>query len=189
MNIIIGIDEVGRGPWAGPLVAAAVALPLNCRIKGLKDSKKLNHLQRVELLPLIKRKAISIGIGWVDNAEIDKNGLTWANRTAMQRALAQFNFDYNEIVIDGSYNYLKDSYQLARAEIKADRRFPCVSAASIIAKVARDAYMQKLAAIYPNYGFEKHVGYGTKEHQTLLTEFGPSAIHRLSFKPLVQYST
>ena len=185
MNIVLGVDEVGRGCWAGPLVAGAVVLP--GMIPGLRDSKKLSASQRSKLAEQIYLLAAGWGLGWVTPAEVDRLGMTAAVRTAMVRAVAQVACEYDEIVIDGSYNFL-DGCAPAGAEVRtligADNIVPAASAASIIAKVARDAYMHQMAKEFPGYGFEKHVGYGTARHVQALQTLGPCELHRMSFKPL-----
>jgi ribonuclease HII len=177
----VGIDEVGRGCWAGPLVAGAVVLAQP--IPGLKDSKKLSKLQRERLAKIIQEQAVAIGLGWVWPADIDSGGITAAVKSAMQQALAAITADYDEIIVDGNINYFADNAR-ARAVIKADDLFPCVSAASIVAKVARDQYMEAMAAEYPGYGFEQHVGYGTALHIACLKTLGVTTIHRRSYKPI-----
>lgn len=179
--ITVGIDEVGRGCLAGPLVAGAVVLA--GPISGLKDSKLLTRLARERLDEIIRASALAFGLGWVSAVEIDKLGLTSAVALAMQRALAEIAIDYDEIIIDGNYNFLA-SNPLASTLVRADNLIPAVSAASIIAKVARDNYMIELADSYRDYGFEHHVGYGTKAHLLALAKFGASYIHRRSFAPV-----
>lgn len=180
--MIVGIDEVGRGCWAGPLVAGAVAL--DQPIQGLKDSKMLSKIQRLKLATEITEKAAAIGLGWVSAKEVDALGLTEAVRLAMQRAIQLITVPYDEIIIDGNYNFLP-SEPRARAVIKADGLEPSVSAASIVAKVARDEWMcSSAAAEFPVYGFEKHVGYGTRLHQDMLKAHGICTLHRLSYKPI-----
>lgn len=182
----IGIDEVGRGCWAGPLVAAAVML--NQPVDGLMDSKVLTARRREILAAKINKNA-HVGLGWVTANEVDELGLTDAVRLAMQRAYNDLAVEADSIIIDGNYNYFADLPQ-AKAIIKADATVPEVSAASIVAKVARDNYMRQLALKYPNYGFDKHVGYGTADHQKALNEFGICLEHRKSYKPikaLLQY--
>ncbi len=179
--IVAGVDEVGRGCWAGPLVAGAVIL--DRPISGLKDSKLLTKRQRGSLESEIRIMATAIGLGWVSPAEIDRLGLTKAVSLAMRRALEQIVMDYDEIIIDGNFNFFPKNPK-AKAVIKADASVPAVSAASIIAKVARDNYMAGIAAKYPDYGFDMHVGYGTKLHQERLRLHGVSSIHRRSFKPI-----
>jgi ribonuclease HII len=178
---IIGIDEVGRGSWAGPLVVGAVIL--SRPIDGLKDSKLLSAKQRQRLNGLIYAEAQAIGLGWVSAAEIDRLGLTRSIRLAIKRALKQIKIKYNQIIIDGNINYLSDN-PLAKAIIKADVNIAAVSAASIVAKVARDSYMSKAAEIYKGYGFETHVGYGTASHLIALNQLGVCLLHRRSYKPI-----
>ncbi len=178
--MIIGIDEVGRGCWAGPLVAAAVVL--NNLIEGLNDSKKLSKKRRAELALLIHENA-QVGIGWVSPGEVDELGLTEAVRLAMQRAVDELGVSADEVIIDGNYNYLPHLAG-SRAEVRADGSIAEVSAASIVAKVARDTYMEQLDEAYLKWQFEKHVGYGTAAHITALNEHGVSDIHRLSYKPI-----
>jgi ribonuclease HII len=179
--ITVGIDEVGRGCWAGPLVAGAVVLEKP--IVGLKDSKKLNKKQREILAVEIESRALAVGLGWVDPATLDKVGITTAVKRAMAEALEQIGVRYDEIIIDGNLNFFPDNPK-ARAVIKADGSVPAVSAASIIAKVARDNYMAEISSKYPGYGFERHVGYGTALHLERLKLHGISDLHRRSFKPV-----
>lgn len=180
-GMLVGIDEVGRGCWAGPLVAAAVIL--GKPIAGLKDSKKLTKLQRVRLAAVIYKRATAIGIGWVSSSELDKVGLTAAVRLAMERALALIEVPYERIIIDGNFNFLAKNPK-TETLVRADAVVPVVSAASIVAKVARDQYMASLDARYAKYHFETHVGYGTTQHRELLVQHGISDLHRLSFKPI-----
>jgi ribonuclease HII len=177
---VVGIDEVGRGPWAGPVVACAVSLDLP--IEGLKDSKKLSAKKREELDEII-RKSSTFGLGWVQAEEIDEIGLTEAVRLAMQRAYQECGAKGQEIVVDGSINYLED-IDGSRAEIKAEDKYAEVAAASIVAKVARDKFMNEQSKIYPDYGFDQHVGYGTKQHKEALMKQGITPLHRRSFKPI-----
>jgi ribonuclease HII len=180
--MVLGLDEVGRGCWAGPLVAGAVVL--DSPIAGLKDSKLLSRLQRLRLSAEIELNAKAIGLGWVQPSEIDELGLTASVRLAMQRAVEQIKCAYDEIIIDGNLNFLSDNV-LARAIIKADNSIAEVSAASIIAKVARDNWMIKEATkLYPQYQFASHVGYGTKLHQKMLEMYGPCDLHRKSYRPV-----
>jgi ribonuclease HII len=179
--IIVGIDEVGRGCWAGPLVAGAVIL--REPIAGLKDSKKLGPARRAQLAQQIHAEALAVGLGWVDAATIDRIGLTKAVRWAMERALEQILAEYDSVIIDGHINFL-EHLPKTQAMIKADDRVPAASAASIVAKVARDQYMIDIAPKFPGYGFEKHVGYGTALHLARLQELGVSPLHRRSFKPI-----
>ncbi len=177
---VLGIDEVGRGCWAGPLVAAAVIL--SSPIKGLTDSKLLTKGQREELSEAIL-KSCEVSLGWVSASKIDQIGLTAATRAAMKAAVEGIKSKYDEIIIDGKLNFLADNPKSV-AIIKADITVPCVSAASIVAKVARDSYMNTIAQQYPVYGFDKHVGYGTRQHHTMLKLHGPCDLHRFSYKPI-----
>lgn len=180
MNVVVGIDEVGRGCWAGPLVAAAVILDQS--IDGLNDSKLLSKNHRGQLAEQIYKYG-TVGLGWVEAKDVDILGLTESVRRAMQRALESIEDKYDQIIIDGNINFLADDKR-AVAIVKADVKVPAVSAASIIAKVSRDAYMKSAAAVYPVYGFERHVGYGTKMHYEMLKLHGACKLHRHSYKPL-----
>lgn len=179
--MIVGIDEVGRGCWAGPVVAGAVMLTTG--VPGLKDSKKLSKLQREKLTLAIQKSGALIGLGWVSPSEVDEIGLTKAVQLAMDRALQQIADPYDEVIIDGNHNFLAHVAD-TRAVIKADDTVPAVSAASIVAKVARDNFMTELALQYPGYGFERHVGYGTAAHLAALGELGVSNVHRKSYNPV-----
>lgn len=180
--MIVGIDEVGRGCWAGPLVAGAVIL--RRPIDGLNDSKLLTRRQREDLNKQILAEALAVGLGWVEAREIDTVGIVRAVGLAMERALARITMTFDELVIDGNHNFFPFDPR-AKAIIKADSKVPAVSAASIVAKVARDRWMRSQAARdYPAYGFNKHVGYGTKLHQETLRLHGVCALHRRSFKPM-----
>jgi ribonuclease HII len=177
--LTVGIDEVGRGCWAGPVVAGAVLLKQP--IDGLTDSKLLKKARREELAAIIKEKALAVGIGWVDAATIDEIGLTEAVGLAMKKALLQIELEYDEVIIDGNYNFIKDNPKV-RTLIKADLTVPAVSAASIVAKVARDNFMAEVKG--NDYGFAQHVGYGTALHLEKLKLHGVSELHRKSFKPV-----
>ena len=181
---ILGIDEVGRGPWAGPLVVGACVLG-DAQIDGLTDSKKLTAKKREALAPIIHEKA-AVGLGWVSAEELDKIGMTAALCKACREAVKQIHVPFHEIIIDGTINFLRDTPLASHVQVltKADLLVPEVSAASIVAKVARDEYMYKLAEKYPGYGFEKHVGYGTAAHKKALEELGVCPEHRKSFKPI-----
>ncbi|MET0779226.1 MAG: ribonuclease HII [Candidatus Saccharimonadales bacterium] len=179
--MIVGIDEVGRGCWAGPVVAGAVLLAHP--IKGLKDSKLLTKLARERLDAEIRVAAVAFGIGWVAPADIDRWGLTEAVRVAMRRAFEAITAPYEKIIVDGNYNYFSD-FPNSQAMVAADNLVPAVSAASIIAKVARDRFMAEMAAKFPGYSFEKHVGYGTAAHRAAMKLQGICELHRRSFKPV-----
>jgi ribonuclease HII len=162
-------------------VAAAVVLAKP--IEGLRDSKKLSKSRRENLVKSIEMNAHAIGIGWVWPEYIDDSGLTNAVRQAMIEALQMITCAYDEVIVDGSINYCQENPK-SRALVRADDLIPAVSAASIIAKVARDKYMAEAALNYPGYGFERHVGYGTAQHFEQLKLRGVTAIHRQSYKPI-----
>lgn len=180
--MIVGIDEVGRGAWAGPLVVGAVVLG-GVEIPGLTDSKKLSAKSRQKFASLIKRQALGIGLGWVAAENIDKFGLSKSLTLATQLALKDITVEYEQIIIDGTVKFIDDSRVSVMKQ--ADLLVPSVSAASIIAKVARDYYMStKAHEKFPQYGFDCHVGYGTALHQKALAEHGISELHRQSFAPI-----
>ena len=193
--MILGIDEVGRGPYAGPLVIGACILgdwqnSENAEwIEKLTDSKKLSAKRREELYVLIKEKALATATGWVSSAEIDEIGLSEALRLATRRAVKQIQktkVPFSEIIIDGTMNFLVGTKleKYVSTLKKGDFLVKEISAASILAKVERDKYMAELDAVYPEYGFGKHVGYGTAAHQKAMEEFGLTPEHRRSFRPV-----
>jgi ribonuclease HII len=182
-GIVLGVDEVGRCPWAGPLVVGAVAFNGMPPI-GLVDSKILSAATRQQYVHGIKKHAIICRLGWVWPQEIDEMGLTAATSLAIDRALENI-VPYDHLLIDGSINYAPDNPR-AVTLVKADALVPGVSAASILAKVARDKYMAEQASNYPEYGFERHVGYGTAMHRRAIIEHGITPIHRMSFRPVQQ---
>jgi ribonuclease HII len=193
--MILGIDEVGRGPYAAPLVIGACILgdwqnSENAEwIEKLTDSKKLSAKRREELYVLIKEKALASATGWVSSAEIDEIGLSEALRLATRRAVEQIQqtkVPFSEIIIDGTMNFLVGTKleKYVSTLKKGDFLVKEISAASILAKVERDKYMVELDAVYPEYGFGKHVGYGTAAHQKAMEEFGLTPEHRRSFRPV-----
>ena len=193
--MILGIDEVGRGPYAGPLVIGACILgdwqnSENAEwIEKLTDSKKLSAKRREELYVLIKEKTLATATGWVSSAEIDEIGLSEALRLATRRAVEQIQktkVPFSEIIIDGTMNFLAGTKleKYVSTLKKGDFLVKEISAASILAKVERDKYMAELDAVYPEYGFGKHVGYGTAAHQKAMEEFGLTPEHRRSFRPV-----
>ncbi|MDB5162882.1 MAG: putative Ribonuclease [Candidatus Saccharibacteria bacterium] len=186
-NMILGIDEVGRGPWAGPLVVGAVVLG-EAKVTGLTDSKKLSAKRREQLDIMIRQQATGWGLGWVHANELDQLGLAESLRVATIRAVEAVKAPYHEIIIDGTINFLKETSKgkYVTTLAKADLLVPSVSAASIIAKVARDAFMAEQAVQYPGYGFEKHVGYGTASHRSALDTLGVTPLHRTSFAPIAK---
>ena len=178
-TIICGVDEAGRGPLAGPVCAAAVILPPNIDIPGLNDSKKLTDKKRRELFPIIKEKAVAYGIAFASHTEIDDINILQATYLAMERAIAQLSVRPDLALIDG--NRAKDFGIPVQTVIHGDSLSASIAAASILAKVTRDDYMEQMAKEYPQYGFEIHKAYGTKAHYAALAEFGPSPIHRKTF--------
>ena len=187
--MIVGIDEVGRGPWAGPLVFGAVVLG-DHDIEGLTDSKKLTKKRREILAKQIHQQALSVGLGWVSAEEIDNVGLRKALSLGCQRALRQIIVPYSQIILDGTVNLLSDTGKgpYVTTMAKADLLVPSVSAASIIAKVARDEYMTQQDDVYPGYSFKMHSGYGTVKHVEAIDRLGVTPLHRLSFAPLAKYA-
>lgn len=185
-TVFAGVDEVGRGAWAGPVVAAAVILPYGLIIDGVNDSKKLSAKRRIELDRLIRRHATAVGIGWVSAAEVDQLGLSAAVTLSGQRALAGLEADFDLVLLDGSQNYLAGIHPSATL-IKGDSILPPVAAGSIIAKVARDRYMTQLDRTDSRHQFGLHKGYGTAAHMAALAKHGVSNHHRLSYKPLKKY--
>ena len=178
-EIICGVDEAGRGPLAGPVCAAAVILPKGLQIPGLNDSKKLTDKKRRELFPIIKEQALAYGIAFANHEEIDEINILQATYLAMERALAQLSMKPDLALIDG--NRAKDFGLPVKTVVKGDSLSANIAAASVLAKVTRDEYMEKMATEYPGYGFEIHKGYGTKAHYEALRNLGPSPIHRMTF--------
>lgn len=179
MRLVIGLDEVGRGAWAGPLVVAAVLLGEH--IEGLDDSKKLSKRRRETMSAKIHATAQYVGVGWVSPAEVDDIGLTAATTLACERAIENAPQGI-DIVIDGKINYLPERKNV-RTIVNGDALEPAISAASIVAKVARDSYMTEQDELYPGYSFASHVGYGTLEHRLAIEKLGLSPIHRWTYKP------
>lgn len=187
MRRVAGIDEAGRGPLAGPVVAAAVILRPRRPILGVADSKVLSPGQRCHLSARIREEALCFGIGWADSQEVDALNILQATFLAMRRALLQLLLVPDHVLIDG--NRLPNLDGLgkvltARAIVGGDATVPAISAASILAKTARDSYMNHMDTVYPEYSFATHKGYATAEHQRLLTQFGPCPLHRRSFEPV-----
>ena len=179
LHLVCGVDEAGRGPLAGPVCAAAVILPEHLQIPGLTDSKKLTDKKRRELFPLIQEQAVSYGIGFASEAEIDEKNILQATFLAMRRALDQLSVRPELALIDG--NRETDFGVPVKTVIKGDSLSANIAAASILAKVTRDDLMLEMAKLYPEYGFDIHKGYGTKAHYEALRCYGPCPIHRKSF--------
>lgn len=180
--IIAGVDEVGRGPLAGPVVSAAVILPDSHTIEGLDDSKKISPKKRSQLSEQIKQQALSWEIAEASVAEIDDINILQATMLAMQRAVSQLSIRPEIVMVDG--NRTPDFGIESKAVIGGDGKVASISAASIIAKVYRDQLMQDYAVTYPEYGFEKNAGYPTKQHRDALQAYGVTSIHRRSFAPV-----
>ncbi|OGC76909.1 MAG: ribonuclease HII [candidate division Zixibacteria bacterium RBG_16_40_9] len=180
---IAGVDEVGRGPLAGPVVAAAVIFPLKFKLKGVNDSKKLNSLQREKLFPQIKKKALSIGLGMAEVEDINKLNILKASLKAMHQAILNLKIPPEFVLVDG-----KQKIPHLRVPqmpiVKGDSKSQSIAAASIIAKVTRDKIMQTLHQQFPEFGFDQHKGYATKKHKDALKKFGPTPLHRLGFAPV-----
>jgi ribonuclease HII len=186
---VAGIDEAGRGPWAGPVCAAAVVLPLSQHdlptlLSGVRDSKTLSPSRRDALLPRITDVAETIGVGWALSGEVDAVGIVTATQRAMKRALARLIGPVDALLID--YVDLSGYHLPQRSLAKADLKCLSVAAASIVAKVARDRLMVRLDRAYPGYGFATHKGYGTQRHAEALARLGPCPIHRMSWRPLLR---
>ncbi|MBT5016608.1 ribonuclease HII [Candidatus Peregrinibacteria bacterium] len=180
-TIIAGMDEAGRGPWAGPVVAAAVILPRGIHLPGLNDSKKVTEKKREELYAKIKLKA-EWGIGKASHKEIDRHGLLKATQLAFQRALDSLPRVPEHLLIDGRDNF---TFSVPHTSIiRGDQKIRSIKAASILAKVARDKLMKDCSLKFPEYSFDKHKGYGTQKHQLALQKYGVTPVHRRSFKPV-----
>ena len=184
---VAGLDEAGRGSWAGPVVAAAVILPpdqpdLARRLSGVRDSKTLTATRRERLFGIIEQHALAWGVGVVPPREIDARGIVSATREAMSLALAALSHPPDYLLID--HISLPDQHLPQMSLPKGDARILSIAAASIVAKVSRDRMMVELDAVCPGYGFAQHKGYGTRQHQAALARLGPCHIHRLSFAPL-----
>ncbi len=181
-RVIAGIDEAGRGPLAGPVVAAAVILPPHIRIKGLRDSKKVPEKERTLLFWEVLVSASAIGIGIVDNLEIDRINILNATKSAMKQAVEDLAWSPDALLVDAVTIPAITLRQFPI--IKGDAKSASVAAASIIAKYVRDALMLHYDNLYPEYHFRRHKGYGTKDHIRIITQLGPCPIHRKSFRPV-----
>jgi len=188
-KVIAGVDEAGRGPWAGPVVAAAVVLDLE-KTNGLEqvnDSKKLSEKKRGELFDIIRNSCRAMAITEVSPKVIDKTDILKATMQAMKNSVLKLEVKPELVIIDG--NKAPDLEGIAaETVIDGDAKSLSIAAASIVAKVYRDRLMNNFAKFYPQYGFEKHKGYGTKTHMDALTQFGPCDIHRMSYKPVAEYA-
>ena len=185
LALTAGVDEAGRGPLAGPVVAAAVILDPNNLIEGLADSKKLTAKKREALEPLIKERALAWCVAEASVEEIDEINILQATMLAMQRAVAGLQVQPEFVQVDG--NRIPKLPMMAEAIVKGDAKVQAISAASILAKTHRDAFMMEQAKKYPGYGFENHMGYGTAEHIKAVETLGVLPIHRKTFKPISLY--
>jgi ribonuclease HII len=181
-RLVAGLDEAGRGPLAGPVVAAAVMLPRRCQLAGLNDSKQLTEAERERLYGEIRRRAVGIGVGQASEREIDVMNILEATRLAMGRAIQALPTPPEYLLLDAID--LPAVHLPQRAIIKGDALSVSIAAASIVAKVARDRLMNEYHRQYPQYNFQAHKGYGTAEHLRMLAAHGPCAIHRRSFRPV-----
>ncbi len=190
MGLICGVDEAGRGPLAGPVAAAAVILDDNNPIEGLADSKKLSELQRDRLAIIIRERALAWAVAYADVAEIDQLNILQATLLAMRRAVEALTVRPQQVLVDGLY--CPATGIPSQAIVKGDSKIAAISAASILAKTARDTLMLELHELYPQYGFAGHKGYPTAAHLAALQKHGASIVHRSSFKPVravLQYTT
>ena len=176
---ICGVDEAGRGPLAGPVVAAACILPVDCEIEGLNDSKKLSEKKRELLFDEIKEKAVAYSIAFATNEEIDRFNILNATMLAMIRAIEGLSVKADYAIVDG--NCVRNFPIPAMAIVKGDAKSPSIAAASILAKVTRDRLCLEMDEKYPEYNFKKHKGYPTKEHRELVIKHGPCPLHRRTF--------
>ena len=185
--LVAGVDEAGRGPLAGPVFAAAVILDPARPIAGLADSKKLSAKARETLAPLIRERAVAWGVGLADAAEIDALNILGGTWLAMRRALLALEVKPAHVRVDGNRCPPGDGLGFDctwQAEVRGDARIAEISAASILAKTDRDAWMCRAAQVYPGYGFERHKGYPTPSHVQALARLGPCSLHRRSFAPV-----
>ena len=177
---IAGVDEVGRGPLAGPVCAAAVILPKGMIINGVDDSKKLSEKKRERLYEEIINNAVAYSVAFVEPSVIDEINIRQATHKAMQQAVYDLKTKADFLLVDGNDRIAFDGVE-SEYVVKGDSKFECIAAASIVAKVTRDRYMVEMDSVYPHYGFAKNKGYGTKEHMLGIRKYGISDIHRRSF--------
>lgn len=185
--MIAGIDEVGRGPLAGPVVAAAVVMPPGCLVCGADDSKRLTARRRGELVGEILDSARAVGVGAASPAEIDRINIRRATALAMERALRGLRLSPDHLLVDG-LPVPELGLHRQTAVVEGDASVHSIACASIVAKVVRDRLMERLARRYPQFGWERNKGYGTPEHREALRRFGPTPHHRRSFEPVQQLS-
>lgn len=184
LRLICGVDEVGRGPLAGPVTACAVVIDRPLKLEFLDDSKVVTELRRMALDALIRSQATAVSVGWADHTEIDSLNILGASRLAMRRAIAGLGLAPCKVLVDG---YPLPGCAFPQVSIiDGDAKSAAIAAASIVAKVARDAFMNEMDAAYPGYGFSHNKGYSTPDHLAALNALGPCAVHRRSFAPVIQ---
>lgn len=184
-EVVAGVDEVGRGSWAGPVVAAAVVLEPQYRIRRAYDSKLMSAVERASAAERIAQRSRCYGVGVVEVAEINRYGLSWAVAQSGLRALAQLAIRPTKVLLDGNWNYLRTHYE-CETIVGGDCYELCIAAASIVAKVHRDALMQELDRRYPGYAFASNKGYGTAAHRKALAEAGVCDVHRTQWNPVAR---
>lgn len=181
-DVIAGLDEAGRGSWAGPIVAGIVILPRKFKTKGIDDSKKLSPLKRQKLFLQIVKNCLGWSVGIISHNKIDELGILRANSMAFEKAIRKVNLEPDYLIIDG-IKIFKPDYD-HEFVIGGDAKIASVAAASIIAKVIRDELLKYYSGCYPEYDFHEHKGYGTEKHRRALSDYGLSEIHRLTYKPI-----
>jgi ribonuclease HII len=181
-GVCVGVDEAGRGPLVGPVVAAAVILPEHFDLPFLNDSKKISEKKREVLFPLIQAQALAYGIGEASAQEIDEINILNATFLAMRRALEQIQLNYNHVFVDGNHKIRLFDSDIQTPIIQGDSLMPSIAAASILAKVTRDHALEKLDLEFPAYNWKQNKGYGTAAHVQIIRELGPTIHHRKSFK-------
>ena len=184
-SAVCGVDEAGRGPLAGPVVAAAVIVPNDCQLEGLNDSKKLSELQRERLFDRIIELELTCAVGIIDHECIDRLNILQASLLAMRKAVTELKKPPDFVLVDGNFTIPKLALP-QYAVVKGDARCRAIAAASIIAKVTRDKIMDKYQALYPSFSFSQHKGYPTELHLAELKEHGPCEIHRRTFRPVAE---
>ena len=181
-HLVAGIDEAGKGAWAGPVVAASVILPAVVQLEGVNDSKLLSPKKRQQLFVKITAQALAWSVGVVGHEVVDKVGIVKATQRAMERAIKGLRVEPEYLLIDGTPFFKPETPH--EFIVRGDQKMTNIAAAAIVAKVTRDKLMDSVHSAHPNYGFVAHRGYGTKGHQDALTEHGPSPVHRFSYRPI-----
>lgn len=180
---VVGVDEVGRGAWAGPILSCAIIMPVDSRVNGVRDSKELSPKKREKIAARIQERAVSYSIGVVEHYEIDRMGIVAANEQAMVRAIQGLSMEPDYILVD-AFTITEMSGIKQQAIAHGDATVYSIAAASIVAKVTRDQMMEEYHDQYPNYSFDSNKGYGTESHQKALDRYGVTPIHRMSFHPM-----